>query len=193
MRARRLLPLLAAVLALAGLHAPAHAQARRTDDGTLPVSLTILFPPLLTVGVRPLQFGTVIPGAGAVTVLPNTPRSGEWRLSGIRNRKSIDISFTLPTVLTNAQGRTMPISFNGNYAATCEIDTVTNGCEAGTYMAWNPVTTPSMRDFPERAKPGRPKFTTTDYKVFIGGQVTPPANAAAGKYTGTVTITVVVN
>lgn len=190
---RRLALLAAAVLCLLLQAAPARAQAPANDDGSMPVSLTILFPPLVGLGVRPLEFGVIMPGTGPVTVLPNTPRSGEWRLTGIRNRRSIDISFAFPAVLTSAAGRTMPISFNGNYAATCEIDTPGNACDMTTYMTWNPVTTPSMRDLPERAKPGRPKFTTTDYKVFIGGQVNPGPNPSAGVYTGTITVTVTVN
>lgn len=190
---RRLALLAAAVLCLLLQAAPARAQAPANDDGSMPVSLTILFPPLTGVGVRPLEFGVIMPGTGPVTVLPNTPRGGEWRLTGIRNRKSIDISFALPTVLTSAAGRTMPISFNGNYAASCEIDTATDGCDMVTYQTWDPVTTPTMRDLPERSRPGRPKFTTTDYKVFIGGQVDPGPSPSAGVYTGTITITVTVN
>lgn len=190
---RRLAVLLAAALCLLLQAAPARAQAPANDDGSMPVSLTILWPPLVGVGVRPLEFGVIMPGTGAVTVLPNTPRSGEWRLTGIRNRKTIDISFALPANLVNASGQTMPIDFNGNYAASCEIVLNGNACDMTTYVAWNPVTTPSMRDFPERAKPGRPKFTTTDYKVFIGGRVNPGPNPAAGTYTGTITVTVTVN
>lgn len=191
---RRPALLLAAVLCLLAQAAPARAQAPvQRDDGHIPVSLTILFPPLVGVGVRPLEFGSIMPGTNSVTVLPNTPRGGEWRLTGIRNRKSVNISFALPTVLTAPSGRTMPIDFNGNFAGSCEIDTPGNACDMATFQTWNPVTTPSMTDLPERAKPGRPKFTTTDYKVFIGGRVTPGPSPAAGKYTGTITITVTVN
>lgn len=190
---RRLALPLAAVLCLLAQAAPARAQVPASDDGSMPVGLTIVFPPLVGVGVRPLEFGSIIPGTGAVTVLPNTPRGGEWRLTGIRNRKSIDISFALPATLVSASGQTLPIDFNGNFAATCEIDAPGNACDMTTYMTWNPVTTPSMRDLPERAKPGRPKFTTTDYKVFIGGRVNPGATAPAGTYTGTITVTVTVN
>lgn len=190
---RRFALLLAAALCLLVQVAPARAQAPANDDGSMPVSLTILWPPLVGVGVRPLEFGVIMPGTGSVTVLPNTPRSGEWRLTGIRNRRSIDIRFAFPANLVSASGSTMPIDFNGSFAATCEIDTPGNACDMTTYMTWNPVTTPSMRDLPERAKPGRPKFSTTDYKVFIGGRVTPGTTTPAGVYTGTITITVTVN
>src|SRR5688500_10018280 len=151
--------LAAAALCLLVQAGPARAQAPARGWGNIPVSLQIVFPPLTAVGVKPLAFGVIPAGTGSVTVLPNTPRGGEFRLSGIRNRKSVQITFTLPTVLTAPSGRTMPIDFNGNFAASCEIDSGTNACDAITYQVWNPVTTPAMTDLPERVKPGRPKFT----------------------------------
>ena len=50
-------------------------------------------------------------------------RGGEFRITGVKNRKSVDISFTLPTQLTGPAGATIPLNFNGNYAGLCEIDT----------------------------------------------------------------------
>ena len=189
----RLADLAAAAFCLLVQAAPARAQAPRQDDGHIPVSLTVLWPPLTAVGVKPLQFGTIPAGATTATVLPNTPQGGEWRLTGLRNRKTAAISFTFPTSLVTAAGATMPIDFNGSFAASCEIDRTTNACDAVTYQVWNPVTTPVMTDYPERAKPGRPKFTDPEYQVYIGGRVTPGANPRPGRYTGTITITVVVN
>lgn len=189
---RRLL-LAAAVLCLLVQAGPARAQAPARGWGRIPVSLQVVFPPLTAVGVKPLAFGVIPAGTNSVTVLPNTPRGGEWRLSGIRNRKSVQISFALPANLTTPAGRTMPIDFNGNFAASCEIDSATNACDVSTYQVWNPVTTPVMTDVPERVKPGRPKFTESEYQVYIGGRVTPGAAPAAGRYSGTITITVVAN
>lgn len=188
---RRIL-LAAAVLCLLLQAGPACAQVARSS-GRIPVSLQVVFPPLTAVGVKPLAFGAILPGTGSVTVLPNTPRGGEWRLSGIRNRKSVQITFALPTVLTAPSGRTMPIDFNGSFAASCEIDNGTNACDAATYQVWNPVATPVMTDVPERTKPGRPKFSEQEYQVYIGGRVTPGAAPSAGRYSGTITITVVAN
>ncbi|HST61663.1 MAG TPA: DUF4402 domain-containing protein [Longimicrobium sp.] len=188
---RRIL-LAAAVLCLLLQAGPARAQVARSS-GRIPVSLQIVFPPLTAVGIRPLAFGVIPAGTSSVTVLPNTLRGGAWRLTGIRNRKSVQITFALPTVLTAPSGRTMPIDFNGNFAASCEIDTGTNACDAITYQTWNPVTQPLMTDVPERVKPGRPKFTEPEYQVYIGGRVTPGAAPSAGRYAGTITITVVAN
>lgn len=184
--------LAAAVLCLLLQAGPARAQVAR-GTGRIPVALQVVFPPLTAVGIRPLAFGAIPAGTSSVTVLPNTPRGGAWRLSGIRNRKSLQITFALPTVLTAPSGRTMPIDFNGSFAASCEIDGPTNACDAATYQVWNPVATPVMTDLPERIKPGRPKFTEHEYQVFIGGRVNPGLAPAAGRYAGTITITVVAN
>lgn len=187
----RLAALAAAAFCLLVQAAPARAQSR--DDGHIPVSLEVLWPPLTAVGVKPLQFGTIPAGTTTATVLPRTAQGGEWRLTGLRNRKTAQISFALPTSLVTASGATMPIDFNGNFAASCEIDRTTNACDPATVQTWNPVTTPVMTDYPERAKPGRPKFTDPEYQVYIGGRVTPGTNPRAGRYTGTITITVAVN
>jgi hypothetical protein len=77
---------------------------------------TILAAPLSGAGTRALQFGVIVPGTTSVTVLPSTTRSGEFRIAGVKNRKSIDISFTLPTRLNGPAGASIPLSFNGNYA-----------------------------------------------------------------------------
>lgn len=191
----RVLPALAALLALASAAAPAGAQgpARPSATGALNVGATILFPPLTAVGVKPIQFGIVPAGATSVTVLPNTPQGGEWRLSGVRNRKTIDISFALPAALVGPGGAQIPVSFNGTYAGLCEIDDATNACDASTRTFWNPVTTPVFRDVPERTKPGRPKFTGNEYTIYMGGRLLPPPAPRAGTYTATVTVQLVIN
>lgn len=181
------------LLALACAPAPARAQAPRANAGTIQVSAEILFPPLTATGVRPLAFGTLMPGTTQVTVLPRTPQGGEWRLTGIRNRRQVQISFALPAALTSASGATIPLDFNGAYAGSCEIDAATSACDLPTYQAWNPVTTPVMTDFPERTKPGRPKFTETDYTVYMGGRALVPAAPQAGAYRATITVFVTAN
>jgi spore coat protein U-like protein len=183
---RRLVSLLVAAAALCA--APA-AFAQGT--GAVRATATILFPPLVANGVRPLQFGTVTPGTPA-TVQPATPGSGEVRLSGVRNRRSITISFTLPANLVNARGQTMPIDFNGDYAANCEVTTA-GVCDPLTYVEWNPVTLGAFPDTPDRARKGRPRYDLDAFSIFIGGIVRPPAAQPAGTYTGTIGVTVAVN
>ena len=178
---------LAAPLLLA-LSAPVQGQI----TGGISSLATILAAPLTGVGTRALQFGVIVPGTTSVTVLPNTPRGGEFRIAGVKNRKSIDISFTLPTQLTGPAGASIPLSFNGNYAGLCEIDT-TGLCEAASYFTWNPVTTPSFRDQPTRYKPGRKVYQYDAYQLYLGGVASPAANQRQGTYTASIGVLLVIN
>lgn len=180
-----------ALVALAGARTSA-AQAR-TMTGNIVASVDIVYPPLTAAGVRPLDFGMIIPGTTSVIVTPNTIKGGEFRITGTKSRKSIDITFTLPTALTGPAGATMPMTFNGNYAGLCEVDDATGLCITASYATWNPVTTPSFHDTPTRYSPGRKTYTYNTYSVYIGGQVTPAASAVAGRYSGTVNCTIVIN
>jgi hypothetical protein len=82
----------------------------------MPATLNILTPPLSGVGTRALQFGVIVPGTTSVTVLPRSTAGGEFRITGVKSRKSVDISFTLPAALTGPGGATIPLDFNGNFA-----------------------------------------------------------------------------
>jgi hypothetical protein len=188
------LPALLLCAALATGAGAASAQVQPTATASIGVSVIVPFAPLTAAGVRPLQFGSLVPGTPRA-VLPSSAASspsGEWRLTGVQNAKSVDISFSLPTVLTEPGGRTLPISFNGNYAGLCEID-ASQSCIAGSFLTWNPVTTPTFRDTPQRWKPGRPKYEFDTYSVYVGGQVSPAASQGGGTYTGTVGIVLVRN
>lgn len=190
MRLPRSLALLAAALGLAG---PTAAQAVKPQaSGGLIASVTILEAPIVGTGVNPLTFGSIAPGTTTVTVLPRTAAGGEWRLTGVRNRKSVAISFTLPASLSGPGGATIPLSFNGNYAGLCEIDN-SGQCVVASYVTWNPVTTPTFNDTPERYSPGRPRYTYDTYSLYIGGRALPPATPRAGSYTGTIGLTLIVN
>jgi hypothetical protein len=178
-----------AVLPLAALSARAHGQL----TGSIATSANILAAPLTGTGIRALQFGLIVPGTTTVTVLPNTAADGQYRIAGVQNRKSMDISFTLPTQLTGPAGATIPLSFNGNYAGLCEINDTTGVCESASFFTWNPVTTPSFHDQPTRYKPGRPRYTYDAYQVYIGGVASPAANPRQGTYTASIGVLLVVN
>jgi hypothetical protein len=178
-----------AALFLAG-HAP-RAGAQITAGITSVVD--ILSAPLSGVGTRALQFGVIVPGTTTVTVLPRTRAGGEFRISGVKNRKSVDISFTLPTNLAGPGGATIPLSFNGNYAGLCEIDPATDLCELPSYFTWNPVTTPSFHDTPTRYKPGRKVYAYDDYQLYLGGVASPSLTQRQGSYSATIGVLLVVN
>jgi hypothetical protein len=175
--------------------APVRAQAKPAVASGIVAVLEVPYPPLTATGMRPVQFGLVVPGTPEVILpsyLPGT-MSGEWRLTGVARARSLDISFVLPAALTAPGGRVLPISFNGNYAGLCEIDDATQTCETASWVTWNPVTTPSFRDTPQRWKPGRPKYEHDHYSVYMGGRVAPPAGQPGGDYTATITIQLVIN
>ena len=166
------------------------AEAQITAGFTSMVN--ILAAPLSGVGSRALQFGTIVPGTTNIVVQPRSSAGGEFRIKGVRNRKSIGISFTLPTVLTGPNGASIPLNFNGNYAGLCEID-ASGSCELASYFTWNPVTTPTFNDQPTRYKPGRKVYAYDDYQVYLGGVASPSANQRQGSYTASIGVLLVVN
>jgi hypothetical protein len=176
------------MLLLGALAVPAGGQI----TGGINVMVGILTPPLTGVGTRALQFGTIVPGTTSVTVLPRTSAGGEFRIAGVKSRKSVDISFTLPTQLDGPAGASIPLSFNGNYAALCEIDTA-GACDLGSLFTWNPVTTPSYHDVPARYKPGRKVYTYDAYQVYLGGAATPSTTQRQGTYTASIGVLLVIN
>jgi len=171
------------------------ALAVRADGqitGGISVMVGILTPPLTGVGTRALQFGTIVPGTTSVTVLPRTPPGGEFRIAGVKSRKSVDISFTLPTQLDGPAGASIPLSFNGNFAGLCEVDT-SGACVVPSFVTCNPVTTPSFRDQPTRYQPGRKVYAFDAYQVYLGGTASPSATQRQGNYTASVGVLLVVN
>jgi hypothetical protein len=155
-------------------------------------SVDILSLPLSATGTRALQFGVIVPGTTSVTVLPRTASGGEFRIAGVKNRKSMDISFTLPTQLDGPAGASIPLSFNGNFAGLCEIDT-SGACIVASFFTWNPVTTPSFRDQPTRYQPGRKVYAYDAYQVYLGGTASPSATQRQGTYTASIGVLLVVN
>jgi hypothetical protein len=152
----------------------------------------ILTPPLTGTGTRALQFGTIVPGTTSVTVLPRTSAGGEFRIAGVKSRKSVDISFTLPTRLNGPAGASIPLDFNGNFAALCEIDT-SGVCELASIVTWNPVSTPTFGDKPTRYKPGRKVYAYDQYDVYLGGTASPSATQRQGTYTASIGVLLVIN
>ncbi|MFL5618053.1 MAG: hypothetical protein ACJ79A_06635 [Gemmatimonadaceae bacterium] len=152
----------------------------------------ILSLPLTGTGTRALQFGVIVPGTTTVTVLPRTSAGAEFRIAGVKSRKSVDISFTLPTQLNGPAGDSIPLSFNGNFAGLCEIDT-SGACVLASYVTWNPVSTPTFRDNPTRYQPGRKVYAFDTYQVYLGGIASPSTTQRQGTYTASIGVLLVVN
>lgn len=174
---------------LAAAPAASFAQAGLTSG--LPASAEILFPPVMAGGVRPLTFGTVVPGT-TVSVAPRTAQGAEFHIGGLLGRKSVDITLTLPAVLTGPAGATMPLNFAGSNAAACELDTL-EVCQAASLVSWDPVATPTTRVRPTKFGPGPKVFVNDQLALYLGGAVSAPAAQRAGHYTASVTVLIVTN
>ena len=189
---RRVVPAARLALLASGLLLGSSSRAGGQITAGIASVADILAAPLTGAGMRALEFGVIVPGTTAVTVLPGSATGGEFRITGVKSRKSVDISFTLPTQLTGPAGAAIPLSFNGNFAGLCEIDTSGN-CESASFITWNPVTTPSFRDQPTRYKPGRKVFAYDAHQVYLGGVASPAANQRQGTYTASIGVLLVVN
>jgi len=181
------------VLTLASLlaAAPLAASAQGGITTGLPTSVDILFPPITASGVRPITFGTVLPGT-TVSVAPRTPQGAEFRIGGVLGRKSVDITLTLPTVLTGPGGATVPLSFAGSNAAVCELDLL-GICQAASLMSWDPVATPTTRVRPLKVGPGPKVFVNPQLALYLGASVSPSATQRAGHYTASAGVLIVAN
>lgn len=173
-RTAGLAPLLA-LLALLPAAWPAAGQ-----QSTISASMTVLLPPAAGAGLRPLDFGTVFPGAPR-EVFPGDPIAGWFQLSNVGRNKDVRLTFTFPTFLAHAGGGAgLPTYFDGPYARSCG-----NGCQthALTPMPGGPgqttATVVHVRPVPFGANP-----RTVD--VYVGGRVEPTANQAAGVYQGAI-------
>lgn len=194
---QRVLRFLAVILlaAVCGWAAPSQAQT----TGSIAVSVDVVYPPLTATGVRHLNFGSFFSSVTKEILLPSTIttappiEAGEIRIDGVRNRRSLLITWTLPDSLRNADGRGLEIDFNGQYAATCEIET-NHTCDVVTWHAYNPVAYPSgFLDTPDRARKGRPRYSLDAFSVYLGGKVAPTASQAPGYYRAPVRVTITAN
>jgi hypothetical protein len=192
----RALRFLAVILLAAPCAWAAPSQAQTT--GSIAASVDVMYTPLTAAGVRHLNFGSFVPGVTRTIALPTeitaAPpiEAGEIRITGARNRRSLLITWTLPDSLRNANGRGLVIDFNGQYAATCEIET-TQVCDPVTWNAYNPVTTGSFLDLPERARRNRVRYSLDSFSVYIGGQVRASANQPPGYYRAPLRVTITAN
>ena len=126
--------------------------------------------PINVVGAQPLSFGNVFPGVNKTVAATDLTNAGRFDVTGQAN-SPVTLSFTLPATLSSA-GNTMPIvSFTGVHAQ--------NNLQTGG-TAFSPVAgaTPSLNG-------------TGGLWVWVGAQVQPATNQAAGVYTGSITMTVV--
>lgn len=129
--------------------------------------------PIRVQGVRSLAFGTLLPGIPQLVPRTDPVRSGQFDIRGQR-LSTVQLTFTLPTVMNGPLGATLPLSFGGN---------------DGGYSVSQSVS--AQVGFDPRA----PFLATLSNNgrgaVFLGGTAQPLVSQRAGSYSGTVTLTVV--
>jgi hypothetical protein len=157
-----------------GLLGPVTARAQ-TATGSITVSARVVEPPLTGSGVRPLDFGTIVPGS-SVTVQPQGPSSGAWEIGGLVRRDRVDFTFELPPSLTNEHGSSIQLSFAGNYAGSCRPRN-NQPCE---WVLWDPRS-PYQLNFN-----GQWRVSDGNLLVHLGGIASAESLQGIGTYTGTV-------
>ena len=128
--------------------------------------------PLRVTGVRDLQFGIVIPGLPAHVLRTDAANSGQYSLTGDKNR-AVQLQFTLPTTMNGPSGATMPLSFGASDAGFSQAETVT-----------------SQVGFDPRVSFVGTLSNNGRAAVFLGGQALPAGGQRSGTYTATITLTV---
>ena len=173
---------------------PARAQQQ------IRVQATVLVTSPAGGGVRDLAFGSVTPLTGqsvvhevpaAVAPQSGTVHAGEFGFE-VAGHRGLDFTLTLPPVLTDALGRTLPIAFaDARFGARC-VQSATVTCAP---VAFNPVAGPFRACFQVvgngNCHPNRVWPPGTLLRVFVGGAVTVTPAQPAGAYGGTVTLTIV--
>jgi hypothetical protein len=143
-------------------------------EATLPPVLGAQGKPLNVTGVRGITFGVVFPGVPRVVVRTDAANAGQFDV-GYAKFSPIQITFTLPAVMTGPAGATMPLVFGANDGGYSSPETITSQVGFDPRVAF--VTALD--------KNGRAA-------VFIGGTAQPLTSQRAGNYTATITMTITV-
>lgn len=127
------------------------------------------------VGTQNLGFGNVIPGVPTTVLKTSAANSGQFRITGAGLFRSVTVRFTLPTVMNGPLGATMPITFGNtdagiSWQGTIGSQTTFDPNAPFTYILWLGSGT-----------------------VYLGGRVNPSPTQQGGNYTGTITLTVILN
>jgi len=130
--------------------------------------------PLNVTGVRGLTFGVVFPGVPRVVLRTDAANAGQFDI-GHAKFSPIQITFTLPAVMSGPAGATMPLVFGANDGGYSSPETITS------QVGFDPrVAFATALDKNGRAA------------VFLGGRAQPAPSQRAGNYTATITMTITV-
>jgi spore coat protein U-like protein len=156
------------VLALVAFGAGA-AQAQ-SNNASITATASVQTPINVT-GAQQLNFGNVFPGVNKTVAATDLANAGRFDVTG-QASTPVTMSFTLPATLSSA-GNTLPIGTYTGIRADNSAQTI--GVAAFTPGASNAATLSGAGAL----------------FVWVGAQVQPATNQAAGTYTGTITLTVV--
>jgi len=153
-----------AALALTGT-----ALQAQTNNASITATASVQTP-INVLGAQALGFGNVFPGVNKTVAATDLTNGGRFDVTG-QASSPVTLSFTLPATLSSG-ANTMPIvNYTGVHAL---LNTQAGGI----------VFTPSAGATPTLSGTGA-------LFVWVGAQVQPATNQAAGVYTGSITMTVV--
>jgi hypothetical protein len=164
MRTTTKLSLVLATLVLTGTWAQA-----QTNSASITATATVQTPINVSAGQQ-LDFGNVFPGVNKTIAATDLTNGGRFDVTG-QASTPVTLSFTLPATLSSG-GNTMPIvNFTGVHA---QVATQAGGVAFTPSAGANPTLGATGLLF-----------------VWVGAQVQPATNQAAGVYSANVTMTVV--
>jgi hypothetical protein len=127
--------------------------------------------PLQVTGQNQLTFATVFPGVPEAVSRSDAVNAGAFQVRG-QNRSEVAFTFTLPTALTAAGGRSLTLQFGPNDGGWNTQN------DLATAQAFDPRVILTVR----LSQQGR-------LFLWLGGTALPTATQAAGSYAGSVTLT----
>jgi hypothetical protein len=164
MRSMSKITLVVAALVLTGT-----ALQAQTNNASITATASVQTP-INVVGAQSLNFGNVFPGVNKTIAATDLTNGGRFDVTGQASTPVV-LSFTLPGTLSSG-ANTMPIvSYTG---VTADNATQTGG------LAFTPASGASAM-----------LSATGALFVWVGAQVQPATNQAAGVYTGSISMTVV--
>lgn len=156
-------------LAIAALVVTSTAAQAQTNNASITATANVQSP-INVVGAQQLNFGNVFPGVNKTIAASDLTNAGRFDVTG-QASTPVTISFTLPANLVSG-GNNLPIvSYTGVHA---QNSSQTGGTAFAPGSGANPTLNGSGALW-----------------VWVGAQVQPATNQAAGVYTGSITMTVV--
>jgi len=156
-------------LAVAALVLTGTALQAQTNNASITATATVQTP-INVLGAQQLSFGNAFPGVNKVVAATDLTTAGRFDVTG-QASTPVTLSFTLPATLGSG-ANTMPIvNYSGMHAL---LATQVGGVAFTPSAGANPTLSGLGALF-----------------VWIGAQVQPATNQAAGVYTGSISMTVV--